>query len=591
VGNSVAGQIRIDLLTNVARFKTDMREAGREGLGGFTQEFQKTQRAISQKSLAADIQGRKDAWQSAMRSLRGDIQQNSGFDQRGNSRDMLSWYALENSNPSSGDPAYQRMSRLKGYLPSSQSTWTTLSAQEAAFAASQGSMTGGKGGSSGFGSTVRGLGRLALGRGPMGQFASMGLAVDDFSLATKGVGLFGAGLMVAHGFAANLGREIKQTREDAIGLGMTYDQLAQKRGQTEHSRFVEGGAMSATASGEGAKSLGASIWGGVVAISAMQDEAISEAWRRKSEGGMGVIKGLYSGGKRGLGSVSAMAKIARQDDASTIFVNNLVKNKGLTEAQALAADEAARYKDNLTAALRPMESLRDTLRDMEHGPGTTARDRFIEGLKGATFKDRLAAVREYDAAEQQIYLKGEENRKKDEDRQRRKDESKQRDQDREQRKQDRESMREQFKTPGERYGDELGRAADLFGKGSGEYGRIEKSLRDQERSRLGVRDPLGDYERDLKERRSAVKAGTMSEDEYGDWQKRRRREAVGELSGEEPSVKPAAAMARGSAAAYSTIVNSQMNDPKVALAREANAKLARIEAAIVRQGVGQQLDF
>lgn len=68
MGDSVAGKIRIDLLTNVAQFKAGMREAGRDGLGGFREEAERFNRGFDSKRTVAKRTGSE---QAAWRSLSG----------------------------------------------------------------------------------------------------------------------------------------------------------------------------------------------------------------------------------------------------------------------------------------------------------------------------------------------------------------------------------------------------------------------------------------------------------------------------------------------------------------------------------------
>ena len=62
MGNSVAGQIRIDLIAQAAQFKAGIRE-GRQELGSFQEQFERFNRSFnSQKNIAARIGAEKDAW-------------------------------------------------------------------------------------------------------------------------------------------------------------------------------------------------------------------------------------------------------------------------------------------------------------------------------------------------------------------------------------------------------------------------------------------------------------------------------------------------------------------------------------------------
>ena len=70
-----------------------------------------------------------------------------------------------------------------------------------------------------------------------------------------------------------------------------------------------------------------------------------------------------------------------------------------------------------------------------------------------------------------------------------------------------------------------------------------------------------------------------------------RGEAIGEMLRGYHDVTAAPAMEAGSAAAYSAIVQAQLQDPKIALAAEANAKLDELIGLtrINTYGRGQQV--
>ena len=69
MGNSVASQIRIDLLSNAGQFNGEMRSAGTDGVGGFAQEYEKGAARVerAQKAISAHLPGRDDSWAKAMR--------------------------------------------------------------------------------------------------------------------------------------------------------------------------------------------------------------------------------------------------------------------------------------------------------------------------------------------------------------------------------------------------------------------------------------------------------------------------------------------------------------------------------------------
>ena len=238
---SVASEIRIDILANAARFKADMREAGREGFGSFQDEFKKFQRSFdAQKQVMERSVAETRAWKSAMVDLNKD-------------RGLFSPQDLMLTGAAGKDQALRNSMRWKEMLPgNSMRVELTREAAEtaAAIGASKQTVIRSLAGaeaelrSPSFFGSLRGVGTAALGRGPLRPLSSMGVAIEDMSTATKGLGLFTAGLLIAHMAAASLGREIEETRNKANSLGQTYDQYVKRHGLPEHSQFVEGGGAS-----------------------------------------------------------------------------------------------------------------------------------------------------------------------------------------------------------------------------------------------------------------------------------------------------------------------------------------------------------
>jgi len=97
----------------------------------------------------------------------------------------------------------------------------------------------------------------------------------------------------------------------------------------------------------------------------------------------------------------------------------------------------------------------------------------------------------------------------------------------------------------------------------------------EERSKLGIKSPYGAF-REKMQKLDLAEPGLFSEEERQRRERELRQEAVGQVMSQYSSVQPAPAMAAGSAEAYSAIVASQLADPKISLAAEANAKLSQI---------------
>ena len=94
---------------------------------------------------------------------------------------------------------------------------------------------------------------------------------------------------------------------------------------------------------------------------------------------------------------------------------------------------------------------------------------------------------------------------------------------------------------------------------------------------LGIDRPLDTFKDSLGELQAARDKGLVSPEEYARRRRQLRREAIGKETAQIEEVSPIAAMQVGSAAAYSMIVQSQLNDPKIALAKATVDKLDAIE--------------
>ena len=79
MGASVAGQIRIDLIAEAAKFNAGLQSGG-QALGNFAEQAERVDRRLgSQKSLAEFAKREQDAWVRAMRSGDGPLQNAHGF--------------------------------------------------------------------------------------------------------------------------------------------------------------------------------------------------------------------------------------------------------------------------------------------------------------------------------------------------------------------------------------------------------------------------------------------------------------------------------------------------------------------------------
>ena len=281
MSESVAGKIRIDLLANAVQFQAGCREAGRS-LGDFESQVKSFDRQFnSQKNVAARINNEQAAFKGA--------------------------YGYGGANHGNLAAEIQRQSeiRWRGMLPTGNTAYSTLSrgeADQAAMFGSQMTDEGRAGGEGGGGGHM--LLHSALSEAGLGRFAPLTQLAGHISKATIGIAGFAVGVLAAHSAAASLGKEIKQNREEAIKLGLTYDQYVSQKGLPQHSRFVEGAALSAEAGQEGAKGIGAGAWGALVTATDFVSQALSSI--------PGALVG--HGSNYESGRLGAMTDVARMED-------------------------------------------------------------------------------------------------------------------------------------------------------------------------------------------------------------------------------------------------------------------------------------
>jgi predicted transcriptional regulator len=253
--------------------------------------------------------------------------------------------------------------------------------------------------------------------------------------------------------------------------------------------------------------------------------------------------------------------------------------------------------DNRRSAQKKLQALYEELEDMQLPPAKAKKNKFrrelvelgipdiIGNLATDTLMDKY--LREYDRA-----VEAQETILKD--------------------KQDTErgtQLHRSGLTPKEKYTEEITEAnrlfqlqkiseADLFNLKK----RYQKAFHDAERAersqslnerfreedsvkkRLGIKDPLGDYRRDVDRLQDALTRGEISEDEFGNRKGELRKRAVDELwEGGVPSeIKPVAAMEAGSAAAHAAIVQANLPDAKLAVMNRMLAVLEHLEREVAQ---------
>jgi hypothetical protein len=93
----------------------------------------------------------------------------------------------------------------------------------------------------------------------------------------------------------------------------------------------------------------------------------------------------------------------------------------------------------------------------------------------------------------------------------------------------------------------------------------------------GIRRPEEEFRKSFEEITKLRDRGTITPEEFEKRRQELREGAVGEAANSIKTVSPVAAMAAGSKEAYSMMVNAQLNDPKVELARKTVTALDKIE--------------
>jgi len=766
MSQSVASQIRIDLIANAAEFNAGLR-SGSQGLGSFSEEYEKTAGRVrqSQKALAADLGGRADAWNTAMKELRPEILAHSqdprgnsrdalgsyamentamkelrpeilarsqdprgnsrdalgsyamentamkelrpeiqarSQDPRGNNRNMLGWYAMENNENIPVDQAQRNQTRWKSMIPWGNSYRTELTREAALTASALGSSANMVGASyqaaeknvSGERSLM-GVGRVLLGRTALAPLGEMNFATEGMSAATSGVGMFAAAMMTASNMASAMGQDIKQLREEAINLGMTYDELSRKKGLPEYSRTTEGGALMSSEGRMDYKAGAAWLMGHVANIRSYGETLISDAAHTLSGGRYGTsyenapdydVAASYAekarlddadalkkrqnalnvaGAEKGIdslqGKLSSLRGTADVDSKSNWIKNfsptpaeidrwdsliddikiakremettkpwekaihdpkykedeeygEALKNKGKSKIEIDYTLDFLRKQDNEINALDRANKVADSLRgerfgvrflgddsakstlDREDLRWFNGNDKKSQGVlfprQEGTLRDRANETPELKKL-YQAYNDAElwhtYHKKRLEDEQTFADMKKKAlvEYYRTAEGLDAKLIRKGLEKPHERYRhdqDVLQNAGGDVGLSREEIDKEAARRNEDERKRLGVGNPLGDFLKNLEEDRSALADKTISPRDYDALLKKHRKSAIGEMIADKETVDPVAAMEAGSREAHTIITRSMIADPKTKAAIDAARALDAIQKQLETAG-------
>ncbi len=161
-------------------------------------------------------------------------------------------------------------------------------------------------------------------------------------------------------------------------------------------------------------------------------------------------------------------------------------------------------------------------------------------------------------------------------------------------------FKEEFKSTKEKFRDRLEwldkMGADKgLGLSSKEVLAAKERAGEDYRKSLGLNDPLGDYQKKLRDLDEALKLGKdrggITEEQFKRTRDKLRRSAVSEMISDVRDVSPVSAMQAGSSAVQNLIAQSQLHDPKVQLAKQAAEKLDAIERNTRNQATDKPVVF
>ena len=147
---------------------------------------------------------------------------------------------------------------------------------------------------------------------------------------------------------------------------------------------------------------------------------------------------------------------------------------------------------------------------------------------------------------------------------------------------DAKQLRESLKSPVEKYRERSQWLNDMTRTGilgKGDQAKLDEKEREGLLKSLGVSDAEGDYRRGMKDLLEARRSGIIDEGQFGRARDRLRQSALSAMNegtgrGE---IKPVSALEVGSAAAHAMMVQANLPDPKLEVARRSLAVLEKIE--------------
>jgi len=126
------------------------------------------------------------------------------------------------------------------------------------------------------------------------------------------------------------------------------------------------------------------------------------------------------------------------------------------------------------------------------------------------------------------------------------------------------SLRDSLKTPAEHYAERSKWIHKMAADGllsPAEEAKLNQNDQRDLKSKLGIKDPMGDYAKDISERYDAMKAGLITPEEYRRYKKDRTKTAADEMVEQKPKMQALGAMGVASREEHALLTNAMIGDP------------------------------
>jgi hypothetical protein len=148
---------------------------------------------------------------------------------------------------------------------------------------------------------------------------------------------------------------------------------------------------------------------------------------------------------------------------------------------------------------------------------------------------------------------------------------------------DAKAIRERLKSGHDKFAEGMTRLRDHGGEiglSADEIRQEGRLRREEERKRLGISDPLGDYIKSMNDLRKSQADHTITKDEFKKRAEELRQQAVGEMTADSAPIHLSPAMTAGSREAHSVIASAMATNPQLKVAQEQLRQLNRIAAVL-----------